>query len=177
MARIGLIGCVKSKLSNGALARDLYTSPLFRGRPAWVERTCDRWFILSAQHGLIDPATHLEPYDLALSRVRASARRMWSAEVLAAFSDQLGPLHGLTFEAHAGIHYLEFGLGAGLVHAGATVVVPMQGLSQGRQLARYRDASRDEASAFNGPVRTTSLNASISSTRVLERPALRSVGP
>jgi hypothetical protein len=47
--RIGLVGCVKSKRSQAAPARELYSSPLFRGRRDWVERTCDRWFVLSAK--------------------------------------------------------------------------------------------------------------------------------
>lgn len=140
--RIGLVGCVKTKLARTAPARDLYTSPLFRGRRAWVERTCDRWFILSAEHGLVDPAAPLAPYDRALSQLSTAARRAWSEHVLAALRDHLGPLQGRAFDAHAGINYLEFGLRDGLVRAGATVDVPMRGLSQGRQLARYRDASR-----------------------------------
>ena len=32
--RIGLVGCVKSKLDTAASARDLYTSPLFLRRRA-----------------------------------------------------------------------------------------------------------------------------------------------
>ncbi|HWO69164.1 MAG TPA: hypothetical protein VNP94_00195, partial [Actinomycetota bacterium] len=45
--RIGLVGCVKSKRARPAPARDLYTSPLFRGARRFVERSCDRWFVLS----------------------------------------------------------------------------------------------------------------------------------
>jgi hypothetical protein len=46
--RIGLVGCVKSKLPRAGPARDLYTSALFRGAWCAVERSCERWFILSA---------------------------------------------------------------------------------------------------------------------------------
>lgn len=62
--RVGLVRCVKGKLSRAARARDLYTSPLFVGRRRWVEATCDRWFIPSAKHGLVDPAAILEPHDV-----------------------------------------------------------------------------------------------------------------
>lgn len=143
--QIGLIGCVKTKLAHRAPARDLYISPLFRGRRAWVERTCERWFILSGKHGLVDPASHLAPYDFDLSRISRPARRAWSEHVLVALRDCVGSLKGHAFEAHAGINYLEYGLRAGLVRAGATVVVPMQGLLRPQQLAKYRDATRDAA--------------------------------
>ena len=53
--RIGLVGCVKDKESEPAAARTLYRSPLFRGRKAWVQRSCSSWFILSAKYGLIHP--------------------------------------------------------------------------------------------------------------------------
>jgi hypothetical protein len=52
--RIGLVGCVKGKRSRPAPARELYTSALFLGRRAFVEATCERWFILSAKHGWDD---------------------------------------------------------------------------------------------------------------------------
>lgn len=61
--KVGLVGCVKSKRGTAAPARDLYTSALFRGRRRYVELTCDRWFILSARHGLVEPEEILEPYD------------------------------------------------------------------------------------------------------------------
>jgi hypothetical protein len=41
---------VKKKEDHELPARDLYVSPLFRGRREYVERSCDRWFILSALH-------------------------------------------------------------------------------------------------------------------------------
>ena len=63
--RIGLVGCVKKKGPVAAPAEELYVSPLFVGRRRFVESTCDRWFILSALHGLVDPHEVIEPYDHA----------------------------------------------------------------------------------------------------------------
>lgn len=77
---VGLVGCVKSKLSRPAPAQELYTSALFEGRRRWVEQTCDRWFILSALHGLVHPDEVLEPYDQALSSASSRARLAWSTE-------------------------------------------------------------------------------------------------
>ena len=62
--RIGLVGRVKSR-GPSSPARDLEMSPLFRGRRSWVERTCQRWLVPSALHGLVDPEV-VEPYDLTL---------------------------------------------------------------------------------------------------------------
>ena len=60
--RIGLVGCVKTKRTTGAPARDLYTSTLFAGRRRYVEQSSDRWFVLSALHGLVRDDEWLEPY-------------------------------------------------------------------------------------------------------------------
>jgi hypothetical protein len=109
--RVGLVGCVKSKQEVAAPAGDLYTSPLFLGRRAAVEASCDRWFILSAQHGLLDPAEVLEPYDLTLSSLPVAERRRWSTNVVAALRDELGDLSQHAFEVHAGAAYTGHGSG------------------------------------------------------------------
>jgi hypothetical protein len=120
-----------------APAADLYTSPLFLGRRRFVERSCDRWFILSALHGLLRPDEVIEPYDVSLVSARAPERRAWARQVLKALDAELGDLAGTTFEVHAGAAYRDFGLVEGLRRRSAEVVVPAEGLSQGRQLAFY----------------------------------------
>jgi hypothetical protein len=72
---IVLVGCVKQKLDQPAEARTLYTSPLFRKGRAHAESAGCPWFILSAQHGLVDPTTVLAPYDLRLSRTSSDYRQ------------------------------------------------------------------------------------------------------
>ena len=135
--RIGLVGCVKSKLGKAAEAQDLYTSPLFRGRRWYVERSCDRWFVLSAKHGLVDPMKVLEPYDHTLKDERIADRRRWSASVLIALKTELGSLGSTVFEIHAGNEYRAYGLEAGIREMGGEVVVPTEGFSLGQQLAFY----------------------------------------
>lgn len=135
--RIGLVGCVKSKLTVPAPARDLYTSTLFIGRRQFVEASCDRWFILSAKHGVVDPETILEPYDETLKTAGRAARRAWSQRVLSALDLELGQINGLCFETHAGAEYLDYGVTDGLRSRGATVENPTQGLRIGRQLSFY----------------------------------------
>ena len=135
--RIGLVGCVKSKLGRPAQARDLYTSPLFRGRRRYVERTCDSWFVLSAKHGLVAPDTVLEPYDQTLKQVGRAERRRWSAAVLSALKLELGSFNSTVFEIHAGNDYRAFGLQDGIRQLGGQVTIPVDRLSLGQQLAFY----------------------------------------
>lgn len=145
--RIGLVGCVKGKQSHAAPAAELYTSALFKGRCRWVAQTCDRWFILSAKHGLVAPTDLLEPYDETLNAKGRAERRAWSQTVLDDLAARLGDLHGRAFEIHAGASYGDFGLRDGLLRAGATVEIPTEHLRQGEQRALYRDGPRGPATA------------------------------
>jgi hypothetical protein len=138
MMRVGLVGCVKQKGTAAAPARDLYTSTLFVGRRAYVERSCDCWFVLSAEHGLVRPETMVDPYDVTLSTARRQVRRDWSGRVLEQIDRALGDVQGAEFEIHAGAAYRDFGLVDGLQRRGANLAVPAEGLRQGEQLAFYR---------------------------------------
>lgn len=135
--RIGLVGCVKTKLGYAAPAQDLYTSALFRGRRAFVTGSCDGWYILSAKHGLVAPADVLEPYEDSLKGKSAAAKRTWAASVLRAVETTDLQIADSTFEIHAGAEYRNFGLADGLISRGATVEVPAEHMSQGEQLSFY----------------------------------------
>ena len=113
--------------AGGCAGGELYTSPLFRGRRAWVERTCDRWLVLSAERGLVEPGRVLAPYDLALTDLPRAARRTWSDGVVQALEQALGGLSGVVFELHAGSAYLDNGLVAGLREQGCRVEASGQG--------------------------------------------------
>ena len=140
--RVGLVGCVKAKRSWPAPARDLYTSALFAGRRRYVETSCDEWWILSAEHGLVDPDAKLAPYDRAMKDQPRQARRMWSQDVLAAIDRRIDPKPGTVFEFHAGTEYRDFGLVGGLQNRGCVVVVPTAHMGIGQQLHFYRDTGR-----------------------------------
>ena len=163
--RVGLVGCVKSKREHPAPACELYTSPLFRGRRRSVEGSCERWFILSALHGLLNPDEIVEPYNLAMSEVPRPERREWSSKVLADLRRELGPVDGMTIEIHAGADYANFGLVDGLRAAGAEVEQPTAGMTIGVQLAWYadrQDAGRPAADTVTrtaGPAAATSAGS------------------
>ncbi len=147
--RVGLVGCVKSKLGHAAPAAQLYTSALFRGRRAYVEAGCERWFVLSAPHGLVRPDVPLEPYDVALNDASRAQRRLWAAKVLRQLDEDLGPCRGLVVEIHAGANYSDWGLVAGLRQRGATVDQPASGLTLGEQLAFYARAALPESDSLS----------------------------
>ena len=119
--QIGLIGCTKSKLNHAALAGELYMpSSLFRKAKAYCEHHYERWYILSAKHGLLHPNTIIGPYDVTLKRMRRPERRAWGQRV----SKQLQELGPHIFYAHAGKDYLEY-------LTGITIVNPLEGLGYG----------------------------------------------
>lgn len=78
LVRIGLVGCVKNKLTTTATAQDLYVSQLFRGRRWYVEQTCDIWFVMSSPHIVVEPAASVAPYDATLVGSARQTRRRWA---------------------------------------------------------------------------------------------------
>lgn len=134
-----LVGCVKRKLDVPAPAKDLYTSTLFRKERAYAEQAGARWFVLSAEHGLVDPEQVLEPYDLRLSKTSRDYRRAWGARVVKQLGEAVGTVAGLTIEVHAGSAYADAIRGL-LSGEGATVIEPLAGLTMGARLSWYGTA-------------------------------------
>ena len=127
-----LVSCVSQKRVTPSPAKDLYTSPLFRKARAYVERTGDLWFVLSAQYGLVHPDEVIEPYDLTLNTMEVSGRRRWAGRVLTQLEPHLDGVGTVTFMA--GQRYREF-LELPLRSRGLIVSVPMEGLKIGEQLS------------------------------------------
>jgi hypothetical protein len=138
--RVGLVGCVKAKATTSRQACDLYVSTLFRSRRLHVEDSCDEWWILSAEHGLVHPNQILEPYDLSMHQLSSDMRREWSAKVLRSLQNKCGITEGDIFEIHAGYEYRNFGLKDGLLDMGAIIDIPVEGMKFGLQLNFYKIA-------------------------------------
>ncbi len=138
--RVALVGCGKEKRGYAAPARDLYTGPLFCAARTWAETFADRWFILSAQHGLLSPETVIEPYDLKLSALTREAREAWGewtgAQVAAEVSDDPDE----TVVAFAGGEYLDTLRHHGSGHWRWRVRDPLEGLELGHRLAWFKRA-------------------------------------
>jgi Family of unknown function (DUF6884) len=102
-----LVGCVKTKAPEASLARDLYLSPLFERRRRYAESWGQPWYILSAEHGLLDPGSIIEPYDVYLADQTADHRQAWGEWVAAKLTWVRGSIDGLVIEVHAGTAYVD----------------------------------------------------------------------
>ena len=131
---IVLIGCVKSKRNVPCKARDMYVSPLFRGRVRWAESHGLPWYILSAKYGFLEPDTPIFPYDETLNGKSDLEIRNWSKKVCIAMERQ-GLIHrGDKCVALAGANYLRYLKRRYRIHN------PMEGISLFRQIAAFRKA-------------------------------------
>ena len=127
---VGLVGCASQKLQRPAPARELYVSQLFKKASAYAELTCDRWYILSAKHGLVHPDAIIEPYDMLLgtnhsTTSRIQQRAAWVREQMAV---EFAGLENVKFIALAGEQCR-----AALLHSQWPSEVPMKGLGIGQR--------------------------------------------
>ncbi len=130
-ADLYLVSCVKSKNNAPMPARDLYASAWFRKARACVERTGRPWAILSAKHGLVWPSDTIAPYEKTLRTMSLPQRRQWADTVLASLAPHLVGVRTITMLAGAAYREL---LMHELQMQDIEILVPMEGLSQGRQL-------------------------------------------
>lgn len=126
-----LVSCVAQKAAHRERAADLYRSDWFRKARAYVERTGCRWFILSAEHGLLDPGATIDPYDTALAMMSARERRQWGARVMGQLDRALGADYAGEIVFLAGKLYRA----PLLDYAGQRARIPMIGLGIGQQKA------------------------------------------
>lgn len=128
--KVGLVACCKGKLDHPAMARELYTGPLFVRSRIYVEKNCDAWGILSAKHGLVMPDQVIAPYEKTLHDMKLEELIEWGEW------------------AHDRLHTLwpaetQFVVLAGYLYRFAIAVhsccelrseIPMRGLAIGKQL-------------------------------------------
>ena len=106
-----------------------------------VESTKQRWFILSAKYGLVEPNREIGSYDSSLNSMPIAERREWAEDV----SDELR-LHMTdidTIYVLADLRYREFLVPKLREYGDVNVVVPMEGLRIGEQL-RWLDERTNE---------------------------------
>lgn len=145
MTRVGLISCVSRKRAHAAKARDLYDSALFTKTRQYVEQHCDKWYVLSAKHGLVFPDQVIEPYEDTLNTKSRREREDWTGRVWEQISSQLHSDDCVVILA--GARYREF-LVPLIESRGCRVEIPMEGKSIGRQLqwlSRQLDRTNREA--------------------------------
>lgn len=135
-ADIVLVSCVKTKRPEAAAARDLYISPLFRKEREYAERRSVPWYILSAEHGLVDPEQWLAPYERYLPDESLEYRREWGVRVVSDLESVEGPLEGKVIEVHANAAYVS-AVRLNLQSRGAVIIDPLRGLGLGKRLQWY----------------------------------------
>jgi uncharacterized protein DUF6884/GIY-YIG catalytic domain-containing protein len=139
-----LVGCVSGKEPTARPARELYRTPLFRARRRYAEASGLPWLIVSALYGIVDPDEVIEPYNVQITDLDASARRDLAEGVVATLEDRFGELAGLAFEVHAGDAYVQM-LELALRPRNATLLRPLRGLGIGKQLGWYAARRRGES--------------------------------
>lgn len=137
--RLIVCGCVAQKGRVPAPARELYTSQLWKARRTYAESMGLPWRIFSAKHGLIGPDEVIAPYD-------ATFPGPWGwREKLS--KEAVGQIVGRGFrevELHAGEVY-RVDLVRMLQAFDVRVLLPVEGLGIGQQLAWYAAQRRQPA--------------------------------
>ena len=95
------------------------------------ELACDRWYVLSAKHGLLHPDTVVEPYDMRLGTNDRTSPPIhsWAAGVQEQMAAELAGLENVTLVVLAGEQYRTI-----LRDSPWPSEVPMKGLGIGQQV-------------------------------------------
>ncbi|AEM46946.1 hypothetical protein Acife_0748 [Acidithiobacillus ferrivorans SS3] len=97
----------------------------------YAEENADTWYILFAEHGVMQPDTIIGPYEKTLNQMSKAERLVWAEGVQKTLLDLIAP--GGMVTILAGERYRE-NLIPFLEAHGHLVAVPMAGLPLGMQL-------------------------------------------
>lgn len=146
---IGLVSCTKQKREQSASPEDLYSpSTYFSKARNYATRSHDKWYILSAKHGLLRPdGPPIEPYDMSLSDLTADERRSWAEEVMSDLIAEIPDQPEITVVLHTGKQYYENLLPL-FDEAEIDYRIPTKGLQFGETLRWYtsRETETQKAS-------------------------------
>lgn len=138
MAEIGLVSCTNSKKDGKSVPKELYMeSPLFKKARRYVEKEHDRWFILSAKHGILNPEGEpILPYDSTLRNQSKEEKKNWSQSIFQELKEK--ELLEETLIIHAGKDYYKHLLPI-LEDHDVDYRIPLEGLAYGERLAWYKE--------------------------------------
>ena len=103
---ISLIACSKSKQDHKCKAGEMYTGSLYTKSKELVEKSGEKWWILSAKHHLLDPDKEIEPYNEYLGDFSADELHAWEEEVIKEMKDA-GIKEDEKIHVYAGKKYFE----------------------------------------------------------------------
>ena len=130
MNQICLVPCVSKKRSHPTRAEELYVSTFFKKARNYALKF-DRWYILSARYGLVEPARTIEPYEMTLNRMTKRSRHDWAGSVVESICQWTNGSERIVILA--GAAYRE-NLVPMLRKRGYLIEVPMEGMRIGQQL-------------------------------------------
>jgi len=111
----------------------MYISPLFRGAYRYAKKIgADKVYILSAKYGLLEETDMIEPYNETLNTKSVSETKKWALNVLATLSQKTN-VQTDEFVFLAGEKYRRY-----LVENLHHILIPLKGMSIGKQLAFYK---------------------------------------
>jgi hypothetical protein len=102
--RVLLIGSSGARTAEPAAAALLFFGPGFAHARDAAVRSGVPWFVLSAKHGLLDPADVVAPYDVQIGDQSAGYRTAWGEWVAAQLAERVR-LDGVTAEVHGGVDF------------------------------------------------------------------------
>lgn len=141
---LALVGCGSEKRDKRTEAKSLYTSTYFAKKRQWAEG-CDTWRILSAEHGVVHPATVLEPYDTAMADLSDEQANEWATDVMADLRPLLSSFDEVV--VLAGRDYFD-PISDGLRQAALTVQWPFQGKRLFEQMEWLEQTSSPDQSTL-----------------------------
>jgi hypothetical protein len=153
---IGLVACSSQKLDRPAVARKLYSSPLFQKSIAYAESRCMSVYVLSAAHGLVGLDDFVTPYDHRLGR--KAERSQWGQRTASALRARHLPHEDLL--VLAGEDYAQPLRDALLVSGwSGSMCEPLAGKQVGERLAFLNDAIQAMPLQLPAPGRSPSERA------------------
>lgn len=129
--KIALVSCSKNKKDYNCKADEMYSeSVLFKKVTKYIKnQKYDKWYILSAKYGLVDPETEIETYNVTLNNMKAQEIKEWSLSVAKRFIDM--DIDVVDF--YAGQRYRKYLIPL-LEQLGIKCNIPLKGLGIGKQL-------------------------------------------
>lgn len=111
--RIALIACSKSKQDSDQPieACELYTGNTFKKSKEAIEKgrfKCEKYYIISAKHDLLDKSTEISRYDETLYCKDCDERKAWAEKVLSKLREEKCNLDKDVFYIFGGSKYYEY---------------------------------------------------------------------
>lgn len=154
---LALVGCSKRKAKTPGEpympAKDLYIGRLCRmGYEHAMARGWDVLF-LSALHGIVDPFTHLPPYDYSMINIPQSQRMQWGIGVVGELMELYPMLH-LDIVFFAGKSYVDPIIDAGSIQDGYWAYEnPLKGLDIFARMRWFKAHSTNVATPVLSPAK------------------------